>query len=82
MGSGMTTAEARVMRAVGTEVAGGADQAHEGGTLRPQYRVHPQVDGGLWRGPTEAAWTTRVLRGARPPRQPAARPGDASVPHG
>jgi hypothetical protein len=81
MGSGMTGADAGV-RAAATEVGGDGDQAHEAGALRPQYRVHPQVDGGLWRGPTEAAWMTRVLRGARPPRQPAGKSAEASVPHG
>jgi hypothetical protein len=81
MGSGMTGADASV-RAGAAEVVGGGDQAHQAGTLRPQYRVHPQHDGGLWRGPTEAAWMTRVLRGARPPGQSAGKPGEASVPDG
>ena len=31
--------------------------------------THPH-DGGIWRGPTEAAWTTRLLHGAPPPREP------------
>ena len=26
-------------------------------------------DGGLWRGPTEADWVTRILHGALPPRE-------------
>jgi len=26
-------------------------------------------DGGTWRGPSESAWTKRILRGARPPRE-------------
>ena len=56
----------------------GIDQAHELGPERPQYRVKPQDDGGTWRGPTEAAWTTRILRGARPPKLPTGLPGEAS----
>jgi hypothetical protein len=26
-------------------------------------------DGEIWRGPTDAAWTKRILRGAPPPRE-------------
>lgn len=63
-----------------TEVDPGIDQAHELGPERPQYRVKPQDDGGTWRGPTEAAWTTRILRGARPPKQPTGLSGEASEP--
>ena len=29
---------------------------------------HPR-DGEIWRGPTDAAWTKRILRGAAPPRE-------------
>jgi len=54
------------------------DQAHELGPDRPQYRVIPQADGGAWRGPTEAAWTTRILRGARPPKTSSGLPVEAS----
>jgi hypothetical protein len=57
------------------------DQAHDVGLDRPHYRVIPSDDGGIWRGPTEAAWTTRILRGARPPKQPTALPVEASIPH-
>jgi hypothetical protein len=63
-----------------TEPGPGNDQAHESGPERPQYRVKPQDDGGTWRGPTEAAWTTRILRGARPPKQPTGLSGEASEP--
>ena len=65
-----------------TEIEPGGDHAAERGPERPQYRVRPQDDGGTWRGPSEAAWTERILRGARPPRQPTGMPGEASVPHG
>jgi hypothetical protein len=30
--------------------------------------THASRDGGTWRGPTEAVWMTRLLRGASPPR--------------
>ena len=52
----------------GREIEPGNDQAHQRGSERPNYRVRPQDDGGTWRGLTEAAWTTRILRGAPPPR--------------
>ena len=70
------------MRPGSKELDDGRDQAHENDTERTHYRVHPQDDGGDWRGPTEAAWTTRVLRGARPPRVQSGKPEEASVPHG
>ena len=60
----------------------GTNHAHDPGSERRHYQVHPQGDGGDWRGPTEAAWTTRILRGARPPRQPTGMPGGAPVPNG
>ena len=82
MGGGMTRASAGVLQPAGTQVEANGDQAHEHGPDRPQYRVRPQEDGGTWRGPTEDAWTTRVLRGARPPRQATGKPGEVSVPHG
>jgi hypothetical protein len=66
----------------GGEIEPGTDHAHDPGAERLHYRVHPQDDGGDWQGPSEAAWTTRILRGARPPRQPTGMPGGASVPHG
>ena len=78
----MTRAGAVATLPIGSETEPGSDQAHEQGPERPQYRIRPQDDGGTWRGPTEAAWTTRILHGARPPRQPAGLPGEASVPHG
>lgn len=56
------------------------DQAHEVGPDRPHYRVGPSDDGGIWRGPTEAAWTTRILRGARPPKPSAAVPVEVPDP--
>jgi hypothetical protein len=52
-----------------SEITGHDDQAHEIALERPAYRVRPSDDGGTWRGPTEAAWMTRLLRGARPPRE-------------
>lgn len=64
-----------------TEVEPGS-QAHEQGPERPQYRVRQQDDGGTWRGPTEAAWTARILRGARAPSPSTGIPAEASVPHG
>ena len=82
MGGGMTRASDATLEPAVAQVEVGSDQAHEQSSDRPQYRVRPQEDGGAWRGPSEAAWTVRVLRGARPPRQPAGRPGEASVPHG
>ena len=78
----MTATSAGVMQPGSSELDDGRDQAHESGISRPHYRVHPQDDGGDWRGPTEAAWTTRVLRGTRAPRQPSGKPEEASVPHG
>ena len=78
----MTRPVAVAIRPAGTEIEPGGDQAHETGPERPQYRVHPQDDGGTWQGPTEAAWTTRILRGARPPKPSTGIPEEASVPHG
>ena len=59
-----------------------SDQAHERPSRRPHYEVRPQDDGGTWRGPTDEAWTTRILRGARPPRASTGMPSDPFVPHG
>jgi hypothetical protein len=70
----MTRAGADVLQPAGSQTGAGADQAHEHPAERPQYRIRPQDDGGLWRGPTEAAWTTRILRGTRPPRPSPATP--------
>ena len=39
------------------------------GTRAIRAIVHPSEDGGTWRGPTAAAWTTRLLRGAPAPRE-------------
>lgn len=36
---------------------------------RYQPAVNRWLDGGSWRGPTEAAWMTRLLHGAPPPRR-------------
>ena len=82
MGRGMTPASIAEVQPGRSDTEPRADQAHEHGPDRPQYRVHPQDDGGIWRGPTEAAWTTRILRGARPPKPPTGLSGEASVPHG
>ena len=38
---------------------------------RPRPAAEPSLtshDAGLWRGPTDAAWLTRILHGAPPPR--------------
>lgn len=76
----MTRAAAVAIEPAATGTAN--DQAHETGAERPQYRVRPQDDGGAWQGPTEAAWTTRILRGARPPKPSTGIPREASIPHG
>jgi hypothetical protein len=78
----VTHAVAAVLHPGSKTVEHPGDQAHERDAERPAYRVHPQGDGGTWRGPTDAAWVTRILRGARPPRASAAMPGDVPVPHG
>jgi hypothetical protein len=78
----MTPADTSELQRSGTDIEPGSDQAHEQGAERPQYRVRPQDDGGAWQGPTEAAWTTRILRGARPPKPSTGIPREASVPHG
>jgi hypothetical protein len=62
-----------------SEITGHDDQAHEIAPERPAYRVHPSVDGGVWRGPTDAAWMTRLLRGARPPRVSSGMPTEVLV---
>jgi len=49
---------------------------------RARYVVEPQDDGGAWRGPTDAAWTARILHGARPPRASTGMLGNGTVPHG
>jgi hypothetical protein len=78
----MTAASGIATQPNGRGIESGNDQAHDRGSDRPHYRVRPQDDGGTWRGMTEAAWTTRILRGARPPRPSAGMPDEASVPHG
>jgi hypothetical protein len=49
-------------------------------TRRPA--AHLSRDGGIWRGPSDAAWMTRLLHGAPPPRPSAAMPSEALVAHG
>jgi hypothetical protein len=78
----MTSAGTSGVQPGTTEIEPGSDQAHERVAERPQYRVRPQDDGGVWRGPTDAAWTTRILRGSRPPRPSAPTPAEAPDPHG
>jgi len=56
------------------------EEAHENDPGRPRYVVPPETDGGAWQGPTEAAWTARILRGTPPPRQPTGLPGGSSEP--
>jgi hypothetical protein len=56
------------------------DEADLNDPGRPRYVVPQETDGGVWRGPTEAAWTTRILRGTPPPRQPTGLPGGRSDP--
>ena len=61
------------------ELEPGSDQAHASGPERPQYRIREQDDGGAWRGPSETAWTARILRGARPPKPSTGLPDEASA---
>jgi len=59
------------------------DQAHANGLQRPKrYEVRPLEDGGIWQGPTQAAWMTRILRGARPPRESTGSKHGVLVAHG
>jgi hypothetical protein len=39
-------------------------------------------DGGIWRGPTDAAWMKRILHGALAPRGSTGTALDGLVPHG
>jgi hypothetical protein len=58
-------------------------QAHAGGLPpnRDRHEAGLTKDGGIWRGPSEAVWMKRLLRGAPPPQQSAGA-GDALVAHG
>ena len=50
---------------------------------RPVIAISPPSnDGGLWRGPTDAAWLTRILHGAPPPRTSTGAAAPAVVAHG
>lgn len=41
----------------------------------------PSDDAGAWRGPTDAAWLTRILHGAPPPRTSTSAGASAMVAH-
>lgn len=59
-----------------------SDQAHPNarvGRQRYQPEAGRSEDGGAWRGPTDAAWMTRLLRGALPPRPSTGEPAPALV---
>ena len=59
-----------------------SNQAHASarvGRQRYQPEAARSEDGGAWRGPTEAAWMTRLLRGALPPRPSTGEPAPALV---
>jgi hypothetical protein len=47
-----------------------------------RYEAGRSQDGGIWRGPTKAAWMIRLLRGAAPPRESTGTTPDALVAHG
>jgi hypothetical protein len=64
-----------------TEIRREADQAGEEPPGRARYRPGPQADGGAWRGPTDEAWTARILRGAPPPRASTGSVHTGTVPH-
>ena len=82
MGRGVTQAVSNerppAIAGVGLE----PDRTLEDRSARARYRVYPQVDGGAWQGPTDEAWATRILRGARPPRASTGLPHGTTVPHG
>ena len=63
-------------REFGTWLAAGGHQRNERSGARP-----PE-DGGVWGGPTEAAWMKKLLRGALPPRESAGMAVGALVAHG
>jgi hypothetical protein len=60
-----------VMRSPGPGVINGALHVQ-------RYAVRPQKDGGIWRGPTDADWMKRILRGASPPHD-SSKPGHEPV---
>ncbi len=59
-----------------------SNQAHASarvGRQRYQPEASRSEDGGAWRGPTDADWMTRLLRGAPPPRASTGEPAPALV---
>ncbi len=60
-----------------------SEQAHASGHQRTErHQAGLSRDGGIWRGPTKAAWMIRVLRGAAPPLESTGTPPDVLVAHG
>ena len=82
MGRGVTRGVASSPRPATTLTRRERNQASENRAQRARYVVEPQDDGGAWRGPTDAAWTARILHGARPPRASTGMLGNGTVPHG
>jgi hypothetical protein len=82
VGRRVTRASPITLQPPPTTIEPTTDQAHEIRSDRAHYDVHSQDDGGTWRGPTDAAWMTRILRGARPPRTSTGVSSSAVVPHG
>ena len=82
MGRGVTQAVAHELQPATARIGRERDRTLEDRSGRARYRVYPQDDGGAWQGPTDEAWATRILRGARPPRASTGMPHEPIVPHG